>query len=55
MAAEKLKCMYGKMNSSHPITVEWFSMQILLNFKIFKPSINLKFLKVYEAQIFFCL
>ena len=40
-----------RMNFCHPVTVEWFSMQILVNFEIFKPSRNLEFLKHYEASV----
>ena len=33
--------MYDKNNFCHPVTLAWFSIQILLNFEIFKLSVNL--------------
>ena len=35
------KRMYEKNNFCYPVTLAWFSIQILLNFEIFKLSVNL--------------
>ena len=42
--------MYEKNNFCHPVTLAWFSIQILLNFEIFKLSVNLS-LTHLRAQI----
>ena len=47
----RIRRMYGKNNSCHPVTVEWFSKQILVNFEIFKLSIHPS-LTHYGAQIY---
>ena len=39
-----------KKNFRHPVTLAWFSIQILLNSKIFKLSLNLSFTHL-RAQI----
>ena len=33
--------MYEKNNSCHPVTLEWFSIQLLVNSEIFKLLLNL--------------
>ena len=43
--------LYGENNFCHQVMVEWFVIQILLNFKIFKLSKNLSPTH-YRAQIF---
>ena len=50
-ATENEKDLYGKNISCHSVTVEWFSIQVLVNFEIFKPSFNLS-LSLIRAQIF---
>ena len=42
--------MYEENNCYQPVTLAWFSIQILLNFEIFKPSVNLS-LTHLRAQI----
>ena len=42
--------MYAKNNFCHPVTLAWFSIQILVNSKIFKLSLNLS-LTHLRAQI----
>ena len=42
--------LYEKNNSCHPVTFEWCSIQILVNSKIFKLSLNLSFTHL-RAQI----
>ena len=42
--------MYEKTNSRHPVTLEWFSIQILVNVDIFKLSLYLS-LTHLRAQI----
>ena len=36
MAAESWKHLYEKNNFCHPVTLAWFSIQILVNSEIFK-------------------
>ena len=50
MAAESWKHLYEKNNFCHPVTLAWFSIQILVNSKIFKLSLNLSFTHL-RAQI----
>ena len=50
MAVEGLKHSYEKNNFCHPVTLGWFSIQILVNSKIFKLSLNLSLSHV-RAQI----
>ena len=50
MAAESWKHLYEKNNFCHPVTLAWFSIQILVNSKIFKLSLNLS-LTHLRAQI----
>ena len=50
MAAESWKHLYEKNNFCHPVTLAWFSIQILVNSKIFKLSFNLS-LTHLRAQI----
>ena len=47
------KDLYEK-NFCDPVTLEWFSIQILVNFEIFKLPWNI-YLKHYGAQIYFLL
>ena len=49
-AAESEKHLYEKNNFCHPVTLAWFSIQILVNSKIFKLSLNLSFTHL-RAQI----
>ena len=42
--------LYEKNNPCHPVTFEWCSIQILVNSKIFKLSLNLSFTHL-RAQI----
>ena len=42
-AAESWKHLYEINKFCHPVTLAWFSIQILVNSKIFKPSLNLSF------------
>jgi len=49
-AADSLKHLYEKNNFYHPVTLAWFSIQILVNSKLFKLSCN-PFLKHLRAQI----
>ena len=42
--------MYAKKNFCHPVMLVWFSLQILVNSKIFKLSLNLS-LTNFRAQI----
>ena len=51
-AAESWKHVFEKNNFCHPVTLAWFSIQILLNSKIFKLSLNLSFTHL-RAQIAF--
>ena len=39
-AAENCKGLYGENNSCHPVTLEWFSIQILVNLETFKLSLK---------------
>ena len=47
----RIRRMYRKNNSCHPVTVEWFSKQILVNFEILKLSIHPS-LTHYGTQIY---
>ena len=38
MATNNCKDLYGENNSCHPVMVEWISIQILVNFEMFKLS-----------------
>ena len=49
MAAENQKDLYEKNNSCHPVTLEWSSIQLLVNSEIFKLLLNL-FLMHVRAQ-----
>ena len=48
----KWKDFYGENKSCHLVTLEWFFIQILVNFEIFKLSQNIS-LKHYLPQISF--
>ena len=41
MAAGNYKDFYEKNDSCHPITLDWFSIQLLVNSEVFKVSLNL--------------
>ena len=46
--------MYEKNNFCHLVMLDWFSIQIFVNFEIFKAVVKyMYFLKYYEAQISF--
>ena len=49
-AVESLKCLYEKNNFCHPVTLVWFSIQIFVNSKIFKLSLNFSLTHI-TAQI----
>ena len=53
MAAESWRHLYDKNNSYHPVTHAWFSIQILVNFEIFKTLMKyfLKALQGYNLSI----
>ena len=42
--------LYGENNFCHQVMVEWFVIQILLNFKIFKLSKNLSFTHYHRKK-----
>ena len=44
MATKKQKDLFEKNNSCHPVTLEWFSIQILVSFNIFELSLSLSFM-----------
>ena len=50
MAAKSWRHLYEKNNFCHPVTLAWFSIQILVNSIIFKLSLNLS-LPHLRAQI----
>ena len=50
MAVESLKHLYEKNSLCHSVTLAWFSIQILVNSKTFKLSLNLSLTHV-SAQI----
>ena len=50
MAAENWKDLHGTNNSYHPVTLDWFSIQILVNYEILKLSLNLSLTRL-RAQI----
>ena len=50
MAVESLKHSYEKNSLCHSVTLAWFSIQILVNSKTFKLSLNLSLTHV-RAQI----
>ena len=50
MAAENEKDLYGKNTSCYPVIFEWFCIQVLVNFEIFKLSCNPSLLHL-RAQI----
>ena len=52
MAADSWRHLYDKNNSCHPVTHAWFSIQILVNFEIFKTLMKY-FLKAYYRAIIF--
>ena len=49
MAVNNEKDLYEKNNSCHPVTLEYFSIQLLVNSESFKLSINL-FIMHLRAQ-----
>ena len=51
-AAESWKHVFEINNFCRPVTLAWFSIQILLNSKIFKLSLNISFTHL-RAQIAF--
>ena len=55
MAAKSWRHLYDKNNSCHPVTLAWFSIQILVNFEIFKTLMKyflwLKPLQGYNLSI----
>ena len=50
MAAKSWKHLYDKNNFCHLVTLAWFTIQILVNSKIFKLSLNLS-LTYLRAQL----
>ena len=48
-ATENLKDLYEKNNSCYPVTLDWFSIQLLVNSEIVKLSLNLSLMHL--AQI----
>ena len=51
-AAENQKDLNEKNNSCPPVTLEWFSIQILVNFEIFKRYFWDLQLKIYRLTNF---
>ena len=50
IAAENYKDLNEKNNSCHQVTLEWFSIQLLVNSEILKLSLNLSLTRL-RAQI----